>query len=97
KKLGWTEIRAVVRSDTNDTDSTELSLIENVHRAEMHPLDKARALNALLATYEKDPTKVAKETGISIPTVKKYLALMTLPPEIQERLSTAEGPAKIDA
>jgi ParB family chromosome partitioning protein len=97
KKLGWDSIRAIVRADTSDTDSTELSLIENVHRAEMHPLDKARALRGLLETYGNDTDRVAKETGIGLPTVRKYLALMELPPEIQQRLSTLEGPAKVDA
>ncbi len=97
KKLGITSIRAIVRHGASDTDSKEISLVENVHRAEMHPLDKARALRDLLETYQGDVNRVVKETGISQQTVKRYLALSTLPPEIQDKLSTSEGPAKVSA
>ncbi len=97
RRLGLTSIRAIVRYGASDIDSKEISLVENVHRAEMHPLDKARALRELLETYEGDVSRVVKETGIGQQTVKRYLALSSLPPEIQERLSTSEGPAKVSA
>jgi ParB family transcriptional regulator, chromosome partitioning protein len=97
QRLGLPTIRAVVRFGTSDTDSLEISLIENVHRAEMHPLDKARALHDLLGAYSGDMSRVAKETGISQQTVRKYLAISSLPPEIQAKLSTAEGPARVGA
>ncbi len=60
-------------------------------------MDKARALEQLNERYAGDHERVAKETGISVTTIRKYLALLALPSEIQERLSTMEGPAKIDA
>lgn len=97
RKLGLSSIRAIVRHGATDTDSKEISLVENVHRAEMHPLDKARALRELLETYNGDVARVVKETGISQQTVKRYLALATLPQEIQEKISTSEGPAKVSA
>ena len=97
QKLGWTKIPALVRSDVEDTDATAISLIENVHRAEMNPIDKARAFAALRDGYGGDVQRVSRETGIGPATVKKYLALLSLPSEIQERISTAEGPARIEA
>jgi len=97
QKLGWTNIPALVRSELADTDATAISLIENVHRAEMNPMDKARAFAALRDGYGGDIQRVSKETGVGSATVKRYLALLTLPPEIQNRISTAEGPAKIEA
>jgi len=39
QKLGWSNIPALIRSDVEDTDATAISLIENVHRAEMNPMD----------------------------------------------------------
>src|SRR5882762_6108609 len=39
QKLGWSNIPALIRSDVEDTDATAISLIENVHRAEMKPTD----------------------------------------------------------
>lgn len=94
RKLGWKTIPAIIRDKLDDTDATILSLIENVHRADMSPIDKARAYRKIYKKY-KDYNKVAKETGISISTIRKYLTLLNLAPSIQEKLTTAEGPAGI--
>lgn len=94
QRLGWETIPAIIRDVSDDTDATILSLIENVHRADLNPIDKA---NAYQKIYEKygDYNKVAKETGVSVSTTRKYLTLLKLAPSIQERLTTAEGPAGI--
>jgi ParB family chromosome partitioning protein len=96
QKLGWGTIPAIIRAITDDTDGTIISLIENVHRAEMNPIDKARAYNTIYEKYE-DYNKVAYETGVSVATIKRYLKLLDLVPSIQERLSTSDGPAGIAA
>jgi hypothetical protein len=80
----------------SDTDAISLSLIENIHRADMHPIDKAKALQALHAkhgSYEG----VAKESACSIATIRRYLKLLELPPILQDRIGTAEGPSGISA
>lgn len=97
KKLGLASIRADIRGDLGDSEATAVSLIENVHRADMHPFDKARAFAELQKHYAGDVAQVAKETGFSKATIHKYLSLLDLPAELQERLSTSEGPARIDA
>jgi ParB-like chromosome segregation protein Spo0J len=63
----------------------------------MNPLDKSRAFAALRDGYDGDLQRVSKETGIGLATIKRYLALLSLPPQIQQRISTAEGPARIEA
>jgi ParB/RepB/Spo0J family partition protein len=85
-----------IREGLSDTDAISLSLIENVHRADMHPIDKAKALQALHAkhgSYEG----VAKESACSIATIRRYLKLLELPPILQDRIGTAEGPSGISA
>lgn len=94
RKLGWETIPAIIRDKLDDTDATIISLIENVHRADMNPIDKARAYQKIYEKY-KDNDKVAKETGISVSTIRKYLTLLNLAPSIQEKLTTSEGPAGI--
>jgi len=96
KKIGLKTIPAIIRDRLDDTDATIISLIENVHRADMNPIDKAKAYRKIHEKYQ-DYDKVAKETGISVQTVKKYLTLLNLSPSIQEKLTTAEGPAGISA
>ena len=41
KQLGMPAIPAIVRDQVSETGAIALSLIENVQRADMHPLDKA--------------------------------------------------------
>lgn len=94
QKLGWGTIPAIIRDITDDMDGTIISLIENVHRADMNPIDKARAYNKIYEKY-KDYSKIASETGMSVATIKRYLKLIDLAPSIQDRLSTADGPAGI--
>lgn len=94
KKLGWEKIPAIVREKMEDTDATIISLIENVHRADMNPIDKAKAYRKIYEKYQ-DYNKVAKETGTSVSTIKKYIALLNLAPSIQEKITTSEGPAGI--
>jgi hypothetical protein len=84
----------LVRDDLGDTDAVALSLVENVHRADMHPLDKAHALKALYDRYQSYE-RVAREAAWSISTVRKYIQLLALPEELQQRLSTASGPAGV--
>lgn len=94
RKIGHDPVRCLVRKDLEDTDAMTISLIENVHRADMNPLDKAHALKRL---YEKYGTynQVAKETSWSPQTVSKYVSLLELPEGIQQRVGTEEGAAGI--
>lgn len=94
-KLKWKTIPAIVRSDLTDNDATAVSLIENVHRAEMNPIDKANALRRLLAHHGNDYKKVSKETGMSLPTIRRYVSLLQLPEQLKQKISTMEGPAKV--
>jgi len=96
KKIGLKTIPSIIRSDLNDTDATIISLIENVQRADMNPLDKAKAYETIYEKY-KDYKKVAKETGVSVATIKKYLSLLELSSSLQEKLTTSDGPTGIGA
>ena len=40
---------------------------------------------------------VCKQTGVSISTVRKYLKLLELSPELQAKLTTSDGPAGVSA
>jgi ParB-like chromosome segregation protein Spo0J len=50
-----------------------LSLIENVQRADMHPLDKATAFDQLREQYGGNLRKVAESTGVSVQTSQRHL------------------------
>lgn len=96
QKVGHDPISCVIRDDVNDADAVTISLVENVHRADMNPLDKARALKALYERYGSY-SRVAKETSWSESTIRRYLSLLDLPEEIQEKIGTSQGPAGVGA
>lgn len=85
-----------IKEGLNDADAISLSLIENVHRADMHPIDKAKALQALFDKYGSYEG-VAKESACSIATIRRYLKLLELPVALQDRIGTADGPSGISA
>lgn len=94
RRIKLDPVPCLVRDDLGDTDALALSLVENVHRADMHPLDKARALKAL---YDRHQTyeRVARETAWSASTIRKYIQLLALPDELQHRIGTAGGPSGV--
>lgn len=94
RKIGMTTISAIVRTDLEDSEATVISLVENVQRADMNPMDKAKAYQRIQARYE-DLKRVAQETGVTVPTIRRYLSLLDLAPSIQDSISTANGPAGI--
>ena len=96
QQLEMASIPAIVREDLDDTDATVISLVENVHRADMSPVDKARAYQRIHERYGSY-AEVGRQTGVSPQTVKKYLSLLALHPEIQESISTAQGPVGVAA
>jgi ParB/RepB/Spo0J family partition protein len=96
KSLGLKTIPAIVRNDVTDTNVTSISLIENVHRADMAPLDKAQAFLRLVEELGSVQA-VGKETGFGEQTIRKYLDLTRLPAALQSKLSTKEGPIGVDA
>jgi len=96
KLLGRKTIPAFVNDSLSDADATVVSLVENVHRAEMHALDKAQAIEALRKRYGDALEKVAKATALSVSTVKRYLDLLKLPDSLRQKLSTKHGPIQIE-
>ena len=96
RELGWRTISAIVRDDMDDEGARVASLVENIHRAEMNPIDKAQAYEAILKHYGSD-TDVSRRAGVTVQTVRKYLQLLKLEPSIQKRIGTKQGPAGVSA
>lgn len=89
KHLGWSTISAIVRDNMSTADATAISLVENVHRADMNPRDKAIAFKTLLDNLG-DLTSVSRETGVGVATIRKYIQLLGLATELQEQLAAGE-------
>lgn len=86
---GRETVPIVVREILPGTEAEELMLIENCHRAELGPMEKAKAMGSLT---EKGytATRIARSIGISAPTVSFYLALLELDPSSQKRVQSGD-------
>ncbi|MDQ6695932.1 MAG: ParB/RepB/Spo0J family partition protein, partial [Actinomycetota bacterium] len=93
RRLGWVEVPSLVRQ-LDDGEALAASLSENVQRADMDPLDKARAIEVLEGLLGSLGA-VATRLGLSLPTVRRYHSLVSLAPELQQRIGTGGGPARV--
>jgi len=94
RKAGWTTIPAIIE-DGELTNSEVLvrQIVENVQREDLTPLEKARAIDALIKETGGNATQVASKLGLGASTVSKLLSLLSLPEELQKRVDSGELPA----
>ncbi len=85
---GLATIPAVIR-DADDTDSLRDALIENIHRADLGPLELAEAFAELLEDLGVTQETLAERLGVSRPHIANTIRLLGLPPDVQHLL--AEG------
>ncbi|TGO05034.1 Chromosome (plasmid) partitioning protein ParB [Serinibacter arcticus] len=83
---GLETVPAIVR-ETSDTDLLRDALLENLHRAQLNPLEEAAAYQQLLedfgCTHEELATRIAR----SRPQISNMLRLLRLPPAVQRRVA----------
>jgi ParB family chromosome partitioning protein len=92
RELRRDAIPAIIRDNVSEGEATAVSLVENVHRADMNPRDKAVAFKTLLdrlGSYQA----VYKNTGVGVATIKKYVQLLELAPALQQKLAAGETKA----
>jgi len=81
KKLGWPKIPAIIL--WGKTDTFALSLVENVARENLNPIEEAQAFLKLIKEKNWTQPQVAKLIGRSQAYVSQRLILLALPEEIQ--------------
>jgi ParB family chromosome partitioning protein len=83
---GLATIPAVVR-ETNDDAMLRDALLENLHRANLNPLEEASAYQQLLADFGITQDELAQRLGRSRPQVTNTLRLLRLPEKIQAQVA----------
>lgn len=84
--LGLASIPAVIKQLT-DRETLELSLIENVQRENLNPLEEAKGYARLLEEFGYTQEDIAAAVGKDRTTVANLLRLLTLPADIQQALA----------
>lgn len=80
---GLHEVPVVVR-DTDEEQRLELALVENLQRADLDPIEEARAFQDLLAIRGYTQEQLAERVGKDRSTVANALRLLRLPERVQE-------------
>ncbi|WP_030483643.1 ParB/RepB/Spo0J family partition protein [Nocardioides aequoreus] len=83
---GHDTIPAIVR-DTSDDDLLRDALLENLHRAQLNPLEEAAAYRQLLDDFGCTHDELAGRIGRSRPQISNTLRLLNLSPAVQRRVA----------
>ena len=83
---GLATIPAIVR-DTADDEMLRDALLENVHRAQLNPLEEAAAYQQLLEEFGATHDELAHRIGRSRPQVTNTIRLLNLPVPVQRRVA----------
>ena len=76
----------VVIKDISDEALLEMSIIENIQREDLNPLDEAEAYHLLMTEFNLTQEEAAKRVGKSRPAVANSLRLRQLPEAIKETM-----------
>jgi ParB family transcriptional regulator, chromosome partitioning protein len=83
---GLDEIPAIVRHTRDEQMLTE-ALVENIHRADLNPLEEAAAYQQLLEDFEMTHEALADQLGRSRSAISNTLRLLSLPPGLQQQVA----------
>ncbi|MET7286756.1 ParB/RepB/Spo0J family partition protein [Streptomyces sp. NPDC005573] len=86
REAGLEAIPAIVR-DTEDEKLLLDALLENLHRAQLNPLEEAAAYDQLLKDFNCTHDQLADRIGRSRPQVSNTLRLLKLSPAVQRRVA----------
>lgn len=81
KLAGLTTIPAIIKEYTS-SEIAEVSLLENLQREDLNPMECARAMKKLMDDYGWTQEKVADRLGKSRPVVANTIRLLNLEPEV---------------
>ena len=86
KEIGAKKIPAIIKSFSNEK-SLEISLVENIQREDLNPIDQANAFKRLTEEFKLTQQELAEVTGKSRALISNTIRLLKLNPEIQRHIS----------
>ncbi|SMC72773.1 chromosome partitioning protein, ParB family [Desulfocicer vacuolatum DSM 3385] len=86
QRANLTRIPAIIR-ELSDEQVLEVSIIENIQRANLNPLEEAEAYHRLITEFKYTQEMVAQKIGKNRSTITNFLRLRKLPEVISQSLS----------
>ncbi|HTU50984.1 MAG TPA: ParB/RepB/Spo0J family partition protein [Acidobacteriaceae bacterium] len=88
-KAGKETVPAVLRQ-VSDEQAMEMTIVENLQRADLNPMEQARAYDRLSRDFHMTQEQVALRTGKDRATVANFLRLLRLPAPVQGKVESGE-------
>jgi len=85
KALGLDKVPVVIK-ETTPQGMLEMSIVENVQREDLNPIERAQAYKRLIDEFGLGTNEVSKRVGKSAPTVSNTMRLLSLPDAIKDAL-----------
>ncbi|HET9695320.1 MAG TPA: ParB/RepB/Spo0J family partition protein [Terriglobales bacterium] len=89
QRAGKATVPAIVRQ-LSDEQVIELTIIENLQREDLNPLDQAAAFEKLASTCGLTQEQIAQRTGKDRATVANYMRLLRLPEEVRNSVRSGD-------
>ena len=86
---GKQTIPAILRQ-VSDEQAMEITIVENLQRADLNPMEQARAFERLSREFHMTQEQMAVRTGKDRATVANFLRLLRLPASVQARVEAGE-------
>jgi len=85
KVLGLAKVPVIVKK-TTPQGMLEMSIVENVQREDLNPIERAQAYRRLIDEFGLGTNEVARKVGKSAPTISNTIRLLSLPDAIKDAL-----------
>ena len=89
RKAGKSTIPAIVRQ-VSDEQAMEMTIIENLQRADLNPMEQARAYQRLSIDFKMTQEQMATRTGKERASVSNFLRLLRLPEGVQHKVEAGD-------
>jgi len=89
KEAAKTTIPAIVRQ-VSDELAMEMTIVENLQRADLNPMEQARAYQRLSNDFKMTQEQMAVRTGKERASVANFLRLLRLPVSVQQKVEDGE-------
>ncbi len=97
RMAGLTEAPVIIR-EMDDFEAAKISLVENVQREDLDPIEQAAAYSRLMNEFDMTQDQLAGTVGVSRSQIANLTRLLSLPREVQDMVSAGEisvGHAKV--
>jgi ParB family transcriptional regulator, chromosome partitioning protein len=86
---GKETIPAILRQ-VSDEQAMEITIVENLQRADLNPMEQARAFDRLSREFHMTQEQMAQRTGKDRASVSNFLRLLKLPSSVQSRVESGD-------